>query len=74
MFPKKDIQTEVVSTMVEKYICLREGKGRALSYFTGIVAKNHLILKNNGNYKRWRAKFTTFRSIQHGIRMNDFYK
>ena len=31
----------------------KEGKGRAFSYFT-IIAKNHLILKNNGNYKRWK--------------------
>ena len=50
---KKDIQTEVVSTMVEKIHMFQEGKGRAFSYFT-IIAKNHLILKNNGNYKRWK--------------------
>jgi hypothetical protein len=51
--PKKDIQMEVVSTMVEKIHMFQEGKGRAFSYFT-IIAKNHLILKNNGNYKRWK--------------------
>jgi hypothetical protein len=51
--PKKDIQTEVVSTMVEKMHMFQEGKGRAFSYFT-IIAKNHLILANNGNYKRWK--------------------
>ncbi len=51
--PKKDIQTEVVSTMVEKMHMFKEGKGRAFSYFT-IIAKNHLILSNNGNYKRWK--------------------
>ena len=28
-------------------------KGRAFSYFS-IVAKNHLILQNNGNYKRYK--------------------
>ena len=50
---KKDVQTEVVSTMVEKIHMFKEGKGRAFSYFT-IIAKNHLILKNNGNYKRWK--------------------
>ena len=38
--PKKDIQTEVVSTMVEKMHMFKEGKGRAFSYFT-IIAKNH---------------------------------
>ena len=51
--PKKDVKTEVVSTMVEKIHMFKEGKGRAFSYFT-IIAKNHLILKNNGNYKRWK--------------------
>ena len=50
---KKDIQTEVVSIMVEKMHMFQPGKGRAFSYFT-IIAKNHLILKNNGNYKRWK--------------------
>lgn len=51
--PKKDIQTEVVSVMVEKMHMYQEDRGRAFSYFT-IIAKNHLILKNNGNYKRWK--------------------
>ena len=51
--PKIDVQMEVVSTMVEKMHMFKEGKGRAFSYFT-IIAKNHLILKNNGNYKRWK--------------------
>ena len=51
--PKKDVQTEVVSVMVEKMHMFQEGKGRAFSYFT-IIAKNHLILKNNGNFKRWK--------------------
>ena len=51
--PKKDMQTEVVSTMVEKMHMFKSDKGRAFSYFT-IIAKNHLILANNGNYKRWK--------------------
>jgi len=51
--PKSDVQTEVVSVMVEKMHMFQEGKGRAFSYFT-IIAKNHLILRNNGNYKRWQ--------------------
>jgi hypothetical protein len=51
--PKKDMQTEVVSTMVEKMHMFKPDKGRAFSYFT-IIAKNHLILANNGNYKRWK--------------------
>ena len=51
--PKIDVQTEVVSIMVQKMHMFQEGKGRAFSYFT-IIAKNHLILKNNGNFKRWK--------------------
>jgi hypothetical protein len=51
--PKSEIQKEVVSFMIEKIHMYKEGKGRAFSYFT-IVAKNYLILENNGNYKRWK--------------------
>jgi len=50
---KEDIQMEVVSTLIEKIHMFKEGKGKAFSYFS-IVAKNHLILKNNGNYKRFK--------------------
>lgn len=51
--PKSDIQSEVVSTLIEKIHMFKEGKGKAFSYFS-IVAKNYLILKNNGNYKRFK--------------------
>ena len=51
--PKMDVQMEVVSTLIEKIHMFKEGKGKAFSYFS-IVAKNHLILKNNGNYKRFK--------------------
>ena len=51
--PKADVQMEVVSTLIEKIHMFKEGKGKAFSYFS-IVAKNHLILKNNGNYKRFK--------------------
>jgi hypothetical protein len=50
---KEDVQMEVVSTLIEKIHMFKEGKGKAFSYFS-IVAKNHLILKNNGNYKRFK--------------------
>lgn len=49
----QDVQTEVVSTLMEKIHMFKEGRGKAFSYFS-IVAKNHLILKNNGNYKRFK--------------------
>ena len=51
--PKMDVQMEVVSTLIEKIHMFKEGNGKAFSYFS-IVAKNHLILKNNGNYKRFK--------------------
>jgi hypothetical protein len=50
---KEDVQMEVVSTLIEKIHMFQEGKGKAFSYFS-IVAKNHLILKNNSNYKRFK--------------------
>src|SRR6056300_814886 len=71
--PKKDIQTEVVSTMVEKMHMFQEGKGRAFSYFT-IIAKNHLILKNNGNYKRWQKNYLISDMPQTWNPENDFYE
>ena len=51
--PKSDVKKEVVSAMVEKIHMYKEGKGKAFYYFT-IIAKNNLILNNNGNYKRWQ--------------------
>ena len=71
--PKKDIQTEVVSTMVEKMHMFKEGKGRAFSYFT-IIAKNHLILKNNGNYKRWKQNALLSEMPQTWNPENDHYE
>jgi len=53
--PKIQVQQEVVSFMVEKLHMYKEGRGKAFSYFT-IVAKNYLILENNGNYKRWKQQ------------------
>ena len=71
--PKKDIQIEVVSTMVEKIHMFQEGKGRAFSYFT-IIAKNHLILKNNGNYKRWKQNALLSEMPETWNPENDFYE
>ena len=50
----------------------KEGKGRAFSYFT-IIAKNHLILKNNGNYKRWKQNALLSEMPQTWNPENDFY-
>jgi hypothetical protein len=58
-------------------------KGRAFSYFS-IVAKNHLILQNNGNYKRYKKTALlsqmpeswnpedNFHSDQQGDEFNEF--
>ena len=71
--PKKDIQTEVVSVMVEKMHMFKEGRGRAFSYFT-IIAKNHLILKNNGNYKRWKQNSLLSAMPETWNPENDFFE
>jgi hypothetical protein len=71
--PKSDIQTEVVSTMVEKMHMYQEDKGRAFSYFT-IIAKNHLILKNNGNYKRWKQNALISEMPETWDPENNFYE
>ena len=51
----------------------QEGKGRAFSYFT-IIAKNHLILKNNGNYKRWKQNALLSQMPQTWNPANDYYE
>ncbi len=49
-----DVQKEVVSFLVLNMHKYQPDKGRAFSYFS-IVAKNWLILNNNGNYKRYKT-------------------
>jgi hypothetical protein len=80
---KQDVQMEVVSTLIEKIHMFQEGKGKAFSYFS-IVAKNHLILKNNGNYKRFKKTALLsempeswnpeddFKEVQFGEELNEF--
>jgi hypothetical protein len=50
---KEDVMREVVSMLIQKIHMYQEDKGRAFSYFS-IIAKNYLILNNNGNYKRFK--------------------
>lgn len=69
--PKSEIQQEVVSFMIEKIHMYQEGKGRAFSYFT-IVAKNYLILENNGNYKRWKRDALISEMPEHWNPENDY--
>src|SRR6056300_1309551 len=70
--PKADVQAEVVSTLIEKIHMFKEGKGKAFSYFS-IVAKNHLILKNNNNYKRWKKTALLSEMPETWNPENDFY-
>jgi len=71
--PKSEIQHEVVSHMLEKIHMFQEGKGRAFSYFT-IVAKNYLILLNNGNYKDWKKTALISEMPQTWNPENDHYE
>ena len=71
--PKSDIKKEVVSAMVEKIHMYKEGKGKAFSYFT-IIAKNYLILNNNGNYKRWQKNALISEMPQTWNPENDYYE
>lgn len=71
--PKCDVQAEVVSTLIEKIHMFKEGRGKAFSYFS-IVAKNHLILKNNGNYKRFKKTSLLSEMPESWNPPNDFHE
>ena len=49
----EEVQMEVVSNLVSNMHKFKEGHGKAFSYFS-IIAKNFLILYNNGNYKKFK--------------------
>jgi hypothetical protein len=51
--PPSTVKLDVVSFLVMNIHKFQEGKGKAFSYFS-IVAKNYLILHNNGNYKKYK--------------------
>ena len=56
--PYEDIKSEVVAFLVQKINKYQEGKGKAFSYFS-IVAKNYLIIQNNANYAKLKARMST---------------
>ena len=70
---KEDVQAEVVSMMIQKIHMYKPDKGRAFSYFS-IVAKNYLILINNGNYKRYKKTDLLSQMPETWNPANDFYK
>ena len=51
----EDLKHEVITFLLEKLHYFQAGKGKAFSYFS-IVGKNYLILYNNNNYKKKKAK------------------
>ena len=53
--PYEDVKAEVVAFLNEKIHKFTEGKGKAFSYFS-IIAKNYLIIANNANYAKMKAK------------------
>ena len=69
---KEDVKKEVVSVLVQKIHMFKPDKGRAFSYFS-IVAKNHLILQNNGNYKRYKKTALLSQMPETWNPENDFY-
>ena len=71
-YDSKTVQKEVVGFMVLNMHKFNPDKGKAFSYFS-IVAKNYLILNNNGNYKRWKQhKDISLRSTQAEMPQVDF--
>ena len=71
--PSEDVKHEVVSFLVMNMHKFKAGKGKAFSYFT-IIAKNYLILNNNGNYKRWQKNQLISEMPVTWNPENDFYK
>jgi len=53
--PYVDVKCEVVAFLNEKIHKYVLGKGKAFSYFS-IIAKNYLIIANNANYAKMKAK------------------
>ena len=53
--PYEDVKAEVVAFLTEKIGKFKSGKGKAFSYFS-IVAKNYLIIQNNANYAKLKAR------------------
>ena len=53
--PYEDVKAEVVAFLTEKIGKFKEGKGKAFSYFS-IVAKNYLIIQNNANFAKMKAR------------------
>ena len=56
--PYEDVKAEVVAFLVQKIGKFQEGKGKAFSYFS-IIAKNYLIIQNNANYAKMKARMST---------------
>ena len=53
--PYEDVKCEVVAFLNEKIHKYNSEKGKAFSYFS-IIAKNYLIIANNANYAKMKAR------------------
>ena len=53
--PYQDVKCEVVAFLNEKIHKYQLEKGKAFSYFS-IIAKNYLIIANNANYAKMKAR------------------
>ena len=53
--PYQDVKCEVVAFLNEKIHKYQLDKGKAFSYFS-IIAKNYLIIANNANYAKMKAR------------------
>ena len=53
--PYEDVKCEVVAFLNEKIHKYNSDKGKAFSYFS-IIAKNYLIIANNANYAKMKAR------------------
>lgn len=55
--PQEDVETRLVSHLIEKIDMYKPGKGKAFSYFS-MIAKNYCILHNKRNYRRYQRQLS----------------
>jgi len=67
----EDLKHEVICFLLEKLHYFKAGKGKAFSYFS-IVGKNYLILYNNNNYKKKKAKVDPLEADNDNEILNEF--
>ena len=71
--PKKDIQKRSSFYNGRKNTYVQRGKRKSIFLFYN-YCKNHLILNNNGNYKRWQKNQLISEMPQTWNPQNDYYE